>query len=184
MTNARRFGVATTAARATAVPERTLRLLRAVTRASRRGNPGCVRSAVTGGMASPAPPFGVPHGGRPTSLYAAHFRSGGDHAMRTRRPRWFAVALVVTLALAARPARAETSGTVLEEILEILRKNGQISEVQKKALLERAAREAAQRAQAPWRGPGLASRTSPPIPRAVSGPGSAETSCGSSGRRR
>jgi hypothetical protein len=70
------------------------------------------------------------------------------HAMRIGWLQWLAVMLVIVLGLPA-PASVQAQGTVLEEILEILRKNGQISETQKKALLERAEREAAQRAQGP-----------------------------------
>jgi phosphate-selective porin OprO/OprP len=56
--------------------------------------------------------------------------------------RWV-LALVAVLAVAAhRPAAAEDAGTVLEEILNIMRQSGQITEEQKKALIERAQQEA------------------------------------------
>lgn len=69
--------------------------------------------------------------------------------MRRRWTRWATLALLMALALVApTPTEAQTQGTVLDEILEILRKNGQITEEQKKALIERAEREA-ERAKAP-----------------------------------
>jgi phosphate-selective porin OprO and OprP len=85
--------------------------------------------------------------------------------MRIRWSRWGAVLVVVLGLSVPMTAGAQTTGqgTVLEEILEILRKNGQISEAQKKALLERAEREAAQRAQA-------AQRTQAPPPGATPSP--------------
>jgi phosphate-selective porin OprO/OprP len=70
--------------------------------------------------------------------------------MKRRSPRWSTLLLITTLALMAPVAAgAQASGTVLEEILEILRTNGQISEAQRKTLLERAKREAAEQAKAP-----------------------------------
>jgi phosphate-selective porin OprO/OprP len=66
--------------------------------------------------------------------------------MRTSWSRWCAAAVVGALALAAPGTVAgQAPQTVLEEILEILRKNGQISEEQRKTLLERANREAMMR---------------------------------------
>jgi phosphate-selective porin OprO/OprP len=59
------------------------------------------------------------------------------------------VALVVVLAVVSPTAvGAQGAGSVLDEILEILRRNGQITDAQKKQLLERAEREAAERARA------------------------------------
>jgi phosphate-selective porin OprO and OprP len=63
--------------------------------------------------------------------------------------RRFVLSLIVILALVAPvPAGAQGQASVLEEILEILRKGGQITEEQKKSLLERAEREATERAKA------------------------------------
>jgi phosphate-selective porin OprO and OprP len=59
--------------------------------------------------------------------------------------RWRQLILVVVLALLpAGSAGAQDTMSVLEEILQILRRSGQITEEQRKALLERAKREAEQ----------------------------------------
>jgi len=61
---------------------------------------------------------------------------------RTGVKRWMlGMAAVITVA-AHQPAAAEDAGTVLDEILNIMRQSGQISEEQKKALIERAQQEA------------------------------------------
>jgi phosphate-selective porin OprO/OprP len=56
--------------------------------------------------------------------------------------RWvLAMAAVVAMAI-PQPAVAEDAGTVLEEILDIMRRSGQITEEQKRSLIERAEQEA------------------------------------------
>ncbi len=62
---------------------------------------------------------------------------------RTTRRGWTLV-LVVTIAMGFSRAAAEEAGSVLEEILTIMRESGQITEAKKKALLERAKREGEQ----------------------------------------
>ncbi len=64
--------------------------------------------------------------------------------MRSKLVSIFALALLtlVSLGLSPRPAPAADAGTVLDEILDIMRKSGQITDEQRKALLERAGKEA------------------------------------------
>ncbi len=66
--------------------------------------------------------------------------------MERNRMRQCALVVAAALAIACVPhlTLAEEAGTVLEEILTIMRKSGQITEEQKKALIERAEREAKQ----------------------------------------
>lgn len=66
--------------------------------------------------------------------------------MRPRMLKRWAVAMVTVLsiALVGHRAAAEPASSVLEDILKIMRENGQITEAQKKALLQRAEQEAAQ----------------------------------------
>jgi phosphate-selective porin OprO/OprP len=61
---------------------------------------------------------------------------------RTGVKRWVLALVVVVAVATSQRAAADDAGTVLEEILTIMRQSGQITEEQKKALIERAQQEA------------------------------------------